>query len=182
MESTTTNMSVAEIASFQEVTSTSQQTLVSEGGMDVLNQDIQPSVMLAPEVAEQMETDLPFETLRPQDEATEALKDLQLRDSEVEMEGIQEGEDKDVQAIDEYLKEPLQVVSPMVKTTPSSEEGVEVIPPLVTPIETVVANTPSSEEGVEVIPPPVTPIETEVAPTSTPTIEEEEELFQLPAT
>ena len=70
----------------------------------------------------------------------------------------------------------------MVKSTPSSEEGVGVIPPPVTLIETVVANTPSSEEGVEVIPPPVTPIETEVAPISTPTIEEEEELFQLPAT
>ena len=62
--------------------------------MDVLNQDIQPSVMLAPEVAEQMKMDLPFETLGPQDEATEALRDLQLRDSVVEMEGIQEGEDR----------------------------------------------------------------------------------------
>ena len=51
-------MSVAETASFREVTSTSQQTLVPEGGMDV-----------------------PYE-------ATQARKDLQLRDSQVEMKGF----------------------------------------------------------------------------------------------
>ena len=87
--------------------------------------------------------DLSFETLRPQDEATDALKDLQLRDSVVEMEGIQEGEDKDVQDIDEYLKEPLQAVSPMVKTIPLSEEGVEGISPPVTQMETEVASVSS---------------------------------------
>ena len=65
---------------------------------------------------------------------------------------------KDIQAIDEYLKDPLQIASPMLKTIPSSEEGAEVIPP------------------------PVTPMETEVASISTPTTEEGEDLFQLPVT
>ena len=71
------------------------------------------------------------------------------------LEEIQKGEDKDVQVIDEYLKEPLQAVSPMVKTTPSCEEGVEGIPTSVTLIETAVANktTSLSEERVEGISP-----------------------------
>ena len=81
----------------------------------ILDQEIQPSVVLAPEVAGEMETDLPFDTLRPPEEAVEALTDLQLGDSVEVMKVIHEGEGKYIQAIDEYLKDFLQIASLMVK-------------------------------------------------------------------
>ena len=74
------------------------------------------------------------------------------------MEVMHEGEDKDIQDIDEYLKDPLQIASPMVKTVPCHEEGAEGIPPTVTSTEM------------------------EVARVSTPSTEEKEDIFQLPVT
>lgn len=79
--------------------------------------------MFAPEVAVEMDTDLPFEILHPPDKAVEAFKDSQLRDSVGRMEVSQEGEDKDIQAIYEYLKNPDQTMTSMPKSNPATYEG-----------------------------------------------------------
>ena len=101
------------------------------------------------------------------------------------MEVVQEAEDKDVKAIDEYLENPALSTLSMVKSTPLGEKGVEVIPHPVTPIKMVMADssTPLSKEGVGVIPPPVTPVDTVVVyELVTPISEEGADLFSLPVT
>ena len=73
---------------------------------------------------------------------------------------VQEAEDKDIKAIDEYLGNPDMNTPSMVKPIWSGEAGVEVIPPVVTTNKTLMADssTPLSKDVVGVILPPVTPM------------------------